>query len=151
MRSFEKPDLSAIDAIVYDNPLEQFKAAVAASGGTVEEGVERELTSTDGKTPAELDGTEVAVVKGVFGVAENGAVWIEQTVSERALYFIAETLVIVLDKTQIVNNMHEAYARVDGRSFDFGVFISGPSKTADIEQALVFGAHGARSVIVSLK
>ena len=32
----------------------------------------------------------------------------------------------------------------------FGLFISGPSKTADIELALVIGAHGARSTMVFL-
>lgn len=100
----------------------------------------------------DLDGTDVAVVQGEFGVAENGAVWIPQTVRHKALYFIAESLVILLDREQIVHNMHEAYARLkQAGDYQFGVFISGPSKTADIEQALVMGAHGARDVLVILK
>ena len=100
----------------------------------------------------DLDGTDVAIVSGEFGVAENGAVWIPQTVRHKALYFIAESLVILLERSQIVHNMHEAYARLkqDG-DYQFGVFISGPSKTADIEQALVMGAHGAREVLVVLR
>ena len=91
-------------------------------------------------------------VKGSFGVAENGAVWIEalpEGATRRDL-FIHETLIISLDKTQIVNNMHEAYRRLGEKSEGYGLFISGPSKTADIEQALVFGAHGPKSLIIEL-
>lgn len=102
------------------------------------------------ESPAQLNGTRVAVVKGVMGVAENGAVWIEKNVRHRALYFISETLVIVLDKTMVVGDMHQAYKILEGRDYSYGVFISGPSKTADIEQALVFGAHGARALTVVL-
>ena len=91
-------------------------------------------------------------VKGSFGVAENGAVWIEalpEGATRRDL-FIHETLIISLDKTQIVNNMHEAYRRLGEKSDGYGLFISGPSKTADIEQALVFGAHGPRELCIEL-
>jgi L-lactate dehydrogenase complex protein LldG len=99
--------------------------------------------------PHNLNGVELAIVKGELGVAENGCVWIPQNVRQKALYFISENLVIILDKNKIVNNMHEAYEYVAGNGdYGFGVFISGPSKTADIEQALVIGAHGAKSVRV---
>ena len=86
----------------------------------------------------ELDGTDVAVVEGAFGVAENGAVWIPQNVKHKALYFIAEALVIVLDRHSLVHNMQEAYELLAGQTYPFGTFISGPSKTADIEQALEY-------------
>jgi L-lactate dehydrogenase complex protein LldG len=46
--------------------------------------------------------------------------------------------------------MHQAYERLQGREYNFGVFIAGPSKTADIEQSLVLGAHGARTMTVFL-
>ena len=104
----------------------------------------------DLEDPAELNGTDLAVIDGKIGVAENGGVWIEQDVKQRAIYFIAEKLVILLDKNKIVNNMHEAYKLIDTGEYGFGTFISGPSKTADIEQALVMGAHGARDVMVVL-
>lgn len=102
-------------------------------------------------SPSDLDGTDVAVVRGRLGVAENGAVWIDECGRYRALLFIAEALVIVLDRNSVVDNMHQAYAALEEAEVpSFGTFISGPSKTADIEQALVFGAHGARSVVVVL-
>jgi L-lactate dehydrogenase complex protein LldG len=102
-------------------------------------------------SPRLLDGVDVAVVEGLLGVAENGAVWIPRNVRERALYFIVEHLVILLPRDRIVDNMHEAYRHVTLDGLDFGLFISGPSKTADIEQSLVIGAHGARALTVILR
>jgi len=100
--------------------------------------------------PRDLAGTDVAIVRGAFGVVENGAVWIPRAFRHKAMLFIPEALVILLDRKQIVCNMHEAYAREDFDTYDFGSFIAGPSKTADIEQALVIGAHGPRDVSVIL-
>ena len=95
----------------------------------------------------------------MFGVAENACVWIPQQMKEKAVCFISENLVILLDKKQIVNNMHEAYARLSKKEgcgadqfdeYGYGSFISGPSKTADIAQVLVMGAQAARSATVLL-
>ena len=101
--------------------------------------------------PHDLNGTDLAIVQGEVGVAENGCVWIPQNVKQKVVYFISEHLVIVLDRNNVVNNMHEAYKKIPFSDKGFGVFISGPSKTADIEQSLVVGAHGAKGVIVILK
>lgn len=109
------------------------------------------LNPDDLERAQELNGIDLAVVPGEIGVAENGAVWIPQAVKHKLLYFIAEALLIVVDRNRLVNNMHEAYAALKSGTYPYGVFISGPSKTADIEQALVMGAHGARKVLVVLK
>jgi len=101
--------------------------------------------------PHDLSETDLAIVEGKIGVAENGCVWISQEEKERAVYFIAEQLIIVLDREKIVHNMHEAYGQLIMNEYGFGVFISGPSKTADIEQSLVIGAHGAKGVTILLK
>ena len=98
--------------------------------------------------PQELNGTDVAVVKGEVAVAENGCIWIPQTMKEKAVIFITEYLIILISKSKIVNNMHEAYKAITFTDYGFGSFISGPSKTADIEQALVMGAQSARGVTV---
>ncbi|WP_373494968.1 lactate utilization protein C [Aquiflexum sp.] len=92
---------------------------------------------------------EVAIIKGQFGVAENGAIWLtDENIGLRALPFITEHLVIVLDEKSLVANMHTAYQKIGNQDSGFGLFIAGPSKTADIEQSLVIGAHGAKSLRV---
>jgi len=98
----------------------------------------------------DLNGTDVGIIRGSFGVAENACVWIPQQMKEKAVCFISENLVILLKKSEIVNNMHEAYRRIQFNDYGYGTFISGPSKTADIAQVLVMGAQAARSATVLL-
>jgi L-lactate dehydrogenase complex protein LldG len=99
------------------------------------------------KDAHELEGLDVAIIAGEFGVAENGAVWVPGSAlgTHRAIFVVTQHLVLVVPAGQIVHNMHQAYDRIRFERPGFGIFISGPSKTADIEQALVIGAHGARS------
>lgn len=113
-------------------------------------GIQADLNPDTVATAADLNGADVGIIQGEMGVAENGCIWVPQTMKERAIYFISEELVILLDKKNIVNNMHEAYKRLEMNNYGYGVFISGPSKTADIEQALVMGAQAARGVTVIL-
>jgi L-lactate dehydrogenase complex protein LldG len=91
---------------------------------------------------------ELVVLNGHFGVAENAAIWFyEEELTLRVLPFITQNLAVVLPEEQIVANMHEAYEVITPQ-MGYGVFIAGPSKTADIEQSLVIGAHGSRSMTV---
>ena len=174
---FDMPDLSDIRAITYPDPLLQFMNMTKSVGGNaieVEKGRDinelikelypdaKEIASNlpeitiatrnpdDVGRARDLNGTDIGVVRGVFGVAENACVWIPQQMKEKAVMFIAENLVILLAKSQIVNNMHEAYARIEFNDYGYGSFISGPSKTADIAQVLVMGAQAARSATVLL-
>jgi L-lactate dehydrogenase complex protein LldG len=102
--------------------------------------------------PHDLENLDILLLEGDFGVAENGAIWISDTeISIRVLPFIAKHLVLVVDKSKIVPYLHQAYDQLKEKSFGFGLFISGPSKTADIEQSLVIGAQGALSLNVFLK
>ena len=102
--------------------------------------------------PHLLEGVDLAVVPGEFGVAENGAVWLTDAVlkERRAVLFVTQHLVLVVPAQELVHTMHDAYARLRLGAPGFGLFIAGPSKTADIEQALVIGAHGARSATIVL-
>jgi L-lactate dehydrogenase complex protein LldG len=101
--------------------------------------------------PHLLENVEVAVIRGHFGISENSAVWVtEELLHQRVLPFICQHLAIVLDKKEIVPTMHHAYERIAQAEYGFGTFIAGPSKTADIEQSLVLGAHGPKSLTVYL-
>ena len=99
--------------------------------------------------PHSLADTDLAILRARFGVAENAAVWMtEEDMMERALPFICQHLAVIIDKKEIVATMHDAYQRIGDAQYGFGVFIAGPSKTADIEQSLVLGAHGPVSMTV---
>lgn len=101
--------------------------------------------------PHDLEHVELAILEGELGVSENGAIWMpEKNVVHRVLPFIAQHLIILLKKDSLLTNMHQAYEKVNVSEDGYGVFIAGPSKTADIEQSLVIGAHGPRSLTVFL-
>ena len=97
----------------------------------------------------DFQNVDVAIFKGQIGVAENGAIWLdEKDLTQRVLPFITQQLILIIDKKNIVWNMQQAYEKIKIDETGFGVFIAGPSKTADIEQSLVIGAQGARSCSV---
>ncbi len=111
--------------------------------------------------PHELEDVDFAVLPGEFAVAENAGVWVTDAgIKHRVIYFLPQHLALVVPASRLIHNMHQAYdwlaknLRSDDSpqfgSAGFGAFVSGPSKTADIEQSLVIGAHGARSLTVIL-
>jgi len=101
------------------------------------------------RKPGELADVDVGVVRGVFGVAETGSVWL--TCNEfhvDSLGFLAQHLVVLLDRARIVATMHDAYRERTQFDVRYGVFMTGPSATADIEGVLIHGAQGVRSLTV---
>ena len=139
---YDKPDIADMKRLSYPDKIEQFCAISRAVGGTaVVLGEGEDVNTVIRRTypdamriasvlpdiscatfnpdnlddPKELDGTDVAVVKGEIGVAENGAIWIPQAVKYKAIYFISEKLVILLDRNKIVDTMYDAYRELDGQ------------------------------------
>jgi len=174
------PQVSRGPWIRFDDPAEHFAAVLAAVGGTCIraasiDDVRRELEQMSAfaaatkvysvvegivcrnvepsaiRDPHQLEDVDIAILPGHLGVAENAAVWVTDEKSpHRAIFFIAQHVALVVPATQIVDNMHQAYEKLRFDRSGFGCFISGPSKTADIEQSLVIGAHGPRSLAVLL-
>lgn len=172
----QRPTLSDLNPTTYDNPLEKFISQAEVMGCKVirvnstdeVDSIIKEVYP-DAKVVASslpyirsatlnpdtvdsaqaLNGVDVGVVRAQFGVAENGSVWVMQDVMERDVCFISENLVAVMPEN-VVSNMHEAYGEVSFNDYGYGVFIAGPSKTADIAQVLVLGAQAARSMTLIL-
>jgi L-lactate dehydrogenase complex protein LldG len=157
-----------------DGAIERFSAALLAAGGLVTETTPEDMASTVARAagqarrvlstvagvpstvaspedPRQLDDLDLFVCAAAFGVAENGAVWLPMPRrAERAALFLATTVIVVLARATVVSDLHVAYAMLDLATQPFGVFVAGPSKTADIEQSLVIGAHGPKQLIVVL-
>jgi L-lactate dehydrogenase complex protein LldG len=166
------PTIDLSDVISYEDNFLQFKTVLEGIGGKVElihdittifDSLEIEkslgklvINTLDENykidinlTSFELEKLEIACIKGSLGVAENGSIWVyESQMWHRLLPFICQHLILVIDKKDIVPTMHQAYQKIDITRDGFGVFIAGPSKTADIEQSLVIGAHGARTATI---
>lgn len=101
--------------------------------------------------PHSLKDVELTIIKAHFGVAENSALWVtDDILGQRVAPFITQYLAIIVNKKDLIPTMHQAYDRIGNQEYGFGTFIAGPSKTADIEQSLVLGAHGARGLVVFL-
>lgn len=101
--------------------------------------------------PHSLKDVELTIIKAHFGVAENSALWVtDDIIGQRVAPFITQYLAIIVNKKDLIATMHQAYDRIGNQEYGFGTFIAGPSKTADIEQSLVLGAHGARGLVVFL-
>ena len=140
----EVPNYEAIIAFVKKN-YETDKRKIT----TIPELAEIATTDWINDDPHTLEDVELTIVKAHFGVAENSALWVtDDILGQRVATFIPQYLTIIVNKKDIVATMHQAYERIGNQEYGFGTFIAGPSKTADIEQSLVLGAHGARGLMV---
>ena len=100
-----------------------------------------------------LFGIDAAITTTRGGIAETGSLILWTTPDEpRLMSLIPPIHIAVLHANTIYNTFWEAMTT---EQWNFGMptnalLISGPSKTADIEQTLVYGVHGCKELVVLL-
>lgn len=92
-----------------------------------------------------------ALLRAFAGVAETGSLCLTSEEVPLRAAFLPDTLLVVLDEDDLVGPLDELWRRVRGEGLASTlVLVTGPSRTADIEQSLVLGAHGPRRLHVLL-
>jgi L-lactate dehydrogenase complex protein LldG len=108
-------------------------------------------------TSGRSDGSdEVSLTPALAAIAETGTLMLTSG-PERptTLNFLPETHIVLLTADQVVGGMEEAWAKLRER-YGRGVMprtvnlVTGPSRSADIEQTLQMGAHGPRRLHIIL-
>ncbi|MDR2142016.1 MAG: lactate utilization protein [Deltaproteobacteria bacterium] len=101
-----------------------------------------------------LAGIDVAFSVATMGIADTATSVLESlSEDERLATMICETHVVALPKSKIVSDSYEAesYLRASmTKDRNFIAFVSGPSRTADIERVLTLGVHGPLELFVAL-
>ncbi|PCJ61925.1 MAG: hypothetical protein COA79_06415 [Planctomycetota bacterium] len=143
--------LEEADLENYIKALEHKYGAMKFLNTYVSKEINNPLIPIQMESPHDAKRLDILVIEGLNGIAENGAIWIEEPILyPRSAIFLTQHLIIFLKKTTILNNLHEFYQQANFHEKNYGTLISGPSKTADVEQCLVIGAHGSRSLAVVL-
>jgi L-lactate dehydrogenase complex protein LldG len=103
-------------------------------------------------------GDQVSVTPCFAAVAETGTLMlVSGAETPTTLNFLPDTHIVVLRKGQVVPTYEEGWTRLRAHQAAQGGalprtvnFITGPSRTGDIEQRLILGAHGPRRLHVIL-
>jgi L-lactate dehydrogenase complex protein LldG len=98
---------------------------------------------------SDASGIDVTIVRSPLGVAETGSVLLsEEEFRVNTIGFLAHDIVILLDPSDIVENVHDAYAHPHFRDKAYSLLMSGPSGSADIDGITVHPAQGVMTLTV---
>jgi L-lactate dehydrogenase complex protein LldG len=94
-------------------------------------------------------GAAVGITQADWALADTGTLVQDMTdPAQRLASSLPEIHVALLSPERILPGMGEVLERVDPRLAAFLAFITGPSRTADIERVLTIGVHGPRRLVI---
>jgi L-lactate dehydrogenase complex protein LldG len=100
---------------------------------------------------SEASTIDVCVLRSPMGVAETGSILLSDIeLQVNTIAFLAHDLVVLLDPTQIVGNIHDAYEHPYFKLRPYSVLMTGPSGSADIDGITVHPAQGVKTLTVLL-
>lgn len=104
--------------------------------------------------PAEVRDQPVGLALAHGAIAETGSViLVEPRVADRAVTLITQTLIVLCPVSALVPSLDEAAGilrEVSGDGASYATFVTGPSRTADIERELTIGVQGPGALHVLL-
>ena len=97
-----------------------------------------------------LDGGDGVLTAATLAIAETGTIVLQDAPGQgrRALTLVPDYHLCIVQATDIVGTVPEAFARLEQTAHLATTFFSGPSATADIEMTRIKGVHGPRFVDV---
>lgn len=94
---------------------------------------------------------EAGVSNAIYGLADPGSVVFAASREEpRSRSLLPEIHIAVLDENRVLEDMSALLQRVGSDLPSSMAIVSGPSRSADIEQVLALGVHGPREQHVAL-
>lgn len=94
-----------------------------------------------------LAGIEVGVTKAVLGIAASGTCMVDSDNEDARLAgMVSEVHILLLKKSEVYPDLpsvaQKVRERMNARPATYTTFITGPSRTADIERVAAVGVHG---------
>jgi L-lactate dehydrogenase complex protein LldG len=130
------------------------RVVASASAVPLLDGVSGWEAARSTATPGEWADVDLAIIRAELACAENAALLVTSSgLPERALAFLAQRILVLVPRSRLVGGFMQAQGELarrlaGGEALHHATWMSGPSKTADIEQTLVIGAHGVCALAV---
>lgn len=146
----ESQAVSAIREIIERGNLRRIAVSDSPLIRRLVEGISSQVELLSRATPAELFDCDAGVTSAQWAIADTGTLVLESEAERNRLASLVPPVhIAVIEAKQIRRTMAEALAAISGSGLSRAVtFITGPSRTSDIELTLAIGVHGPRELHV---